>query len=200
MLQGAISMTIYYVYAYLRKTGTPYYIGKGTARRAWATHRTKINGVWVGPQTPKDKSKIIIVESNLTEMGAFALERRMIRWYGRKDNGTGILYNKTDGGEGTSGRICSDEQKRKHSKIMKGRKTGPQTPEHSKNISLSKIGKKRPDVSALKLGKSNTLTHNNNIRKSLLGKKHSIVICPHCEKSGGVANMTRYHFNNCRKR
>jgi hypothetical protein len=83
---------------------------------------------------------------------------------------------------------------------MKGRKTGPQTPEHSKNISLSKIGKKRPDVSALKLGKSNTLTHNNNIRKSLLGKKHSIVICPHCEKSGGVANMTRYHFNNCRKR
>jgi len=27
-----------------------------------------------------------------------------------------------------------------------------------------------------------------------------LVTCPHCQKEGGVSNLTRYHFNNCKKK
>lgn len=113
-------MSIYYVYAYIRKSdGTPYYIGKGKGNRAFQKHNVTV---------PKDKSKIIFLETNLTEIGSLALERRLIEWWGRKDLNTGILYNKTNGGEGTSGVI---------SKLI----GIPKNIEHRKCLSESNKGK-----------------------------------------------------------
>jgi hypothetical protein len=125
---------MYYVYAFLRDDGSPYYIGKGKDYRAWAKHNINL---------PKNKQNIIIMESNLTELGAFALERRYIEWYGRKDLGTGILRNLTDGGEGSSLSI-----------IIKNK------------ISNSNKGK-----SSWSKGKNLSETHKNNISKSHLGKR-----------------------------
>ena len=101
---------MYYTYAYLREDGTPYYVGKGKEDRIYSTCRRNT--------PPKDKSRIIFLKQNLTEEEAFKHEIYMIAVLGRKDLGTGILRNLTDGGEGLSG--PSPETRSKLSAAQKG--------------------------------------------------------------------------------
>jgi hypothetical protein len=95
----------YYTYAYLREDRTPYYIGKGRGKRIYSKNRSI--------KAPKDKSLILYLKKNLTEAEAFKHEVYMIYVLGRKDLGTGILRNRTDGGEGASGAVISEETKKK---------------------------------------------------------------------------------------
>ena len=103
----------YYTYAYLREDRTPYYIGKGRGNRIYFKGRDEI-------KSPKDKSRIIFLKRNLTEEEAFKHEIYMIAVFGRKDLGTGILRNKTNGGDGISGLVHTEESKRKMSESHKG--------------------------------------------------------------------------------
>jgi hypothetical protein len=145
MLQGAISMNTYskinppagfYVYAYLREDNTPYYIGKGKGLRAWTKVKSRER-----THCPTNLTKIKFLETNLTELGALALERRYIRWYGRKDTGTGILRNLTDGGEGGNGAIRSAETRAKMSASAKGKLKGPMSEEQKLKRSTALKGK-----------------------------------------------------------
>jgi hypothetical protein len=149
-----------YVYAYFREDQPIYYIGKGTGTRAWARH---IRGT-TGNLTPKDKDRIQIISHRLTESESHLLECKLISAYGRKDIGTGILLNMTDGGEGMYGHKQSEETKLKRSQALKG-KPSP------------KKGTKQPGVSIGLTGYKHTAEANKNNSLSKLGKKKSAEHC-----------------------
>ena len=89
-----------FVYCYLRESDlTPYYVGIASrAERPTAGHNVGI---------PVDKSRIRLMKAGLSWDEACLWEQRYISHYGRKDIGTGILRNLTDGGDGTLGLVQS---------------------------------------------------------------------------------------------
>jgi hypothetical protein len=111
---------IYYVYKhYLEDPDKPFYIGYGSNRRC-KVYRTSQKH-WV--EYIKDKKwNYSIIEDNLTYEEASELEIKYIKLYGRMDKYEwGILINKTDGGKGSKGIICSEEKKKKLSEIQKSK-------------------------------------------------------------------------------
>ncbi len=135
---------IYYTYAYLREDKTPYYIGKGKGRRIYLKGKGEV-------KPPKDKSRIIFLKQNLTEEEAFKHEIYMIAMFGRKDLGTGILHNRTDGGEGNSGFVPSEETRIKLSEAMKGRIFSE---EHKEKLSIIRKGINLSEDTRRKIGES----------------------------------------------
>lgn len=102
----------FYVYAYFRLDGTPCYIGKGRGSRSHhhLTHIRRVNPHLkniirnAGGDLP-----VAIIRDNLTESEAFETEVAFIAAIGRKP--AGPLVNFTDGGEGASGYIFTQEQR-----------------------------------------------------------------------------------------
>lgn len=99
--------------------GTYYYIGKGRPSRPYYCYGRKT------AKCPKDrKNNIHVLYSGLDEKTAFEIEVKLIAKYGRMDlyPEWGILRNRTNGGEGASGRQLLEETKEKISNKNKNRK------------------------------------------------------------------------------
>jgi len=187
---------IYYVYAYLRKDGTFYYIGKGSGRRAWSHRHYYL--------PPKDPQRIVIIENYLAEPEAFALEKKLIAEYGRKDLGTGILYNRTSGGEGGSG--LSEASRKQRSESNKkyrgplasfyGRK---HKPESNKKRSESLKGEKNPMFGRRYSAEEKKKFANFGEKNPMYGKQTPLITCLGCKQTFTTGNFIRWHGEKCRK-
>ena len=157
----------YYTYAYLREDKTPYYIGKGKGDRIYSKSRR------IKP--PKDKSRVIYLKQNLTEEEAFRHEIYMIDVFGRKDLGTGILQNLTNGGDGTSGWVPSEETRRKMSGRIPSEETRAKMSEARKGEKNHNYGKThseetRKKISESQIGKTLSKEHIDKIIEGLKGR------------------------------
>ena len=133
-------MKKFYVYAYLRENGTPYYIGKGCGTRA-----TTRRGRAILP--PSDKTRIVILQENMSQEEAYIQEKILIEKYGRKVDG-GILHNILEGGAGSCGYEWTEDQHKCHRERMIGNdysKGRIVSQEARDKISRAQTGKKRTD-------------------------------------------------------
>lgn len=110
-------MNDFYVYAHYRlDNNQPFYIGKGRGSRAYKIHGR--SEYWKRVSN-KYGHRVEILFDNLTEDEAFQVEKDSIlelRYFGFN------LVNMTNGGEGSSGIVMSEETKLKMSKAHTGRK------------------------------------------------------------------------------
>jgi len=151
----------YYTYLWLREDGTPYYVGKGKGDRAFRKGSPSVER--------------IILQEWPSESDAFAAEIFLIAFYGRKDNGTGILRNLSDGGEGPGGVIFTPEWR---AKLSAAKRDVPKSPEHRARIAKGRTGKRhsasaRAKMSAMKTGKKWTPKDRAKLSLAHRGYRHS---------------------------
>jgi hypothetical protein len=169
----------------------PFYIGIGkTNKRAYS--RSKRNKYWISI-VEKTEYKVEILFDDLTWEQACEKECEFIKLYGRKDKGTGILTNMTDGGDGAKNpseyakelsrkRLTGNTYRRgtKNNdltieKIKKARANQIITEEHKKKISEAGKGRVVSEETKKKIGIGNS--------KSLLGRKLPKEVCEKMSKS-----------------
>ena len=151
-----------YVYFFLKPSGIVFYVGVGSYERSCDfKHRNRfcksvIKSIGGAPIVTR-----ILVE-NYQE--AFLLERKMIKKYGRRDQGVGELTNLTDGGEAPAnlnsearrkmaywkGRKLTSEQR-----AAKGRKGWKHTKEAKEKISRANKGRPLSEKTRLAVIESN---------------------------------------------
>ena len=188
---------IFYTYIYLdpRKPGQykygdyifdhePFYVGKGHSSQS-IRHLQEIKNnystKWTGNLFKQRKIQNILnkgiepiilkIEENLFEVDAFNLEIWLIWAIGRYDLNLGSLTNLTDGGDGTSGWVHTDEWKLKVSEVMRGEKNHFFGKKHkSETIKKFSITNKHPHNEETKIKIGNSVRGEKN---GFFGKKHS---------------------------
>lgn len=111
---------MFYVYVYRdprpTKNNQPVYVGKGTGDRDlshWSrgSHNKPFQDFIAHLKARGLVALCERVFETEDEQGAFNREVELIALYGRRDLKTGTLFNLTDGGEGASGSVRTEEEK-----------------------------------------------------------------------------------------
>lgn len=218
----------FYVYEHLRSdTGAVFYVGKGTGKRCTVKSHHHRNEFWQRTERKAGGFCVRMVASDLDEELAFLIEQERIsqlRMIGTRicnltDGGDGTSgWVKTKEwrekvGAAHRGKVISLATRLKISASVTGYK---HTDEVKIKMSVSRLGMQntlghihsnetKQKMSAAHIGnKSRTGQKRSDDERakqsaSMTGRLQQIVICPHCNKSGGNS-MKRWHFDKCREK
>ena len=110
----------WYLYRHLKPNGEVFYIGIGKTKNfKRAFEKQHRSNWWTSIIKKYPDYEVQILKTGLTKEEACELETILISWYKRADCCGGTLVNMTDGGEGTSGKTCTDETRKKLSESIK---------------------------------------------------------------------------------
>lgn len=148
---------MFYVYVYRdprpTKNSQPVYVGKGTGDRDlshWSrgSHNKPLQD-FLSHLRQRGLTPICqrVFETE-DEEAAFAKEQELIALYGRRDLGTGTLFNRTDGGEGVAGMVKTPEQKATDGKFTAEHWQDPEY--RAKVVAAQKAVQSTPRARALK--------------------------------------------------
>ena len=114
---------MYYTYVHCDQNGKPFYVGKGKGMRAWS-HRGRNR--WWKSIVEKRGLHVGFLAKDIDEELAFLCEQEAISAFKMRGE---ILCNMTDGGEGSSGFVQTEQAKEK--------------------LRMERSGKKRPEISGV---------------------------------------------------
>lgn len=106
----------FYVYAWQYPNGRTFYVGKGCGNRDRAPKHVNnrlFQNIVAKIRRSGEEPRIVRWQDGLHEADALKLEMSYIKLFGRRDISTGVLANLTDGGEGMSGLVVSEETRLK---------------------------------------------------------------------------------------
>lgn len=131
----------HYVYLHRKAdTGEVFYVGKGTLRRSMKkperAYSTAARNGWWRRVADKHGFAVEMVACFIDDVAAQEFECDLIAQYGRANLGQGTLVNLTDGGDGHSGIIVSEELREKRRQAAARR--GPLPPEWVSSLRRSR--------------------------------------------------------------
>jgi hypothetical protein len=166
---------MYYVYGlFIDDADVPFYIGKGHGDRALDhlggreggnSHK---NHTILKAQREGKSINVKFLHETDSEQEAFSLEISEIKKYGRRCDGSGVLTNLTEGGEGPSGYKHTPEQVERNRRAQLGTKRSEAT---KLKMSQSHKGRKKSESHSAKIsaGKKEYYANNPEAAKALLG-------------------------------
>lgn len=141
-----------YVYRHIRNDlNIPFYIGIGSDSNYKRSKDKANRNLYWNNIVSKHGYRIDIMIDDISFDEAKQKEVEFIELYGRKDTNSGILCNKTDGGDGCFGLVHTDESKLKMSIPNRGKKISE---DHKKIISEFHTGKLVSKETRLKMSES----------------------------------------------
>lgn len=182
----------YYIYRHIRPdTDQVFYIGKGKNRRNTYTYeRSKAqdrrNPFWWNVVHKNDDRYVIEIMMEFdNEPECDAKEIELIALYGRADRHKGTLTNLTDGGDGSTNMIVTEETRQR----LRAKLSGVNHPNYGKKLSAATCQKKSDALKGSKhhlFGKQLPQQWKDNIRNSKLGERN-----PCFGKTGSASPLSK---------